>query len=162
MFYLSPCPSAACTVPCRVGTVLIYFALLWETPRPKSSLGRKHCVWHTCPYHSPSLSKVRTGTQAEAGARTMENAAYFLAPHGLLSLFLRPPGPPVIFHDGLSPATSIIKIEKTYPRANLMEAVSQLGFSFPRWLVSSYQSKGLLGQAIENAWMPTQYCPVAI
>lgn len=35
-FTSAPCPSAACTVPCSVGTVLIYFALLWETPWPKA------------------------------------------------------------------------------------------------------------------------------
>lgn len=78
----------------------------------KSSLGRKHYVWHTCPYHSLSLSKVRTGTQAEAGTRTMEECCLLSCSSWLAQLvFLHLPGPPAISHNGLSPATSIINYE---------------------------------------------------
>ena len=58
----------------------------------KSKEERKGFIWLVFPHHSPSLKKVRAGTQAEqepeagADAEAMEDATYWLAHHDLLSL----------------------------------------------------------------------------
>jgi hypothetical protein len=58
----------------------------------KSKLGRKGFIWRTLPHHCSSQKKSRQelkqGRNLETGANAeaMEGAAYWLAPHGLLSL----------------------------------------------------------------------------
>jgi hypothetical protein len=59
----------------------------------KSKLGRNGFIWLTSPQHSPSLGKSEQGPkqegrilEAEADTEAMEGAAYWPAPHGLLSL----------------------------------------------------------------------------
>ena len=56
--------------------------------RTRSKLGRKGFIWLTHTHHSPSLEEVRAGTETglELMHRSWRGAAYWLSPHGLLSL----------------------------------------------------------------------------
>jgi hypothetical protein len=53
----------------------------------RSELGRKGLIWLTLSYHCSSSKEVRAGTwRQKLVQRPRRSAAYWLAPHGLLSL----------------------------------------------------------------------------
>jgi hypothetical protein len=80
----------------------------------KSNSGRKGCV--SSDNLSPSLRAVRVGAQGRnSGRMSWRSAAYWLAPHGLFSLYSYKTQDHVprsgTAHSGLSPPTLIIKYE---------------------------------------------------
>jgi len=99
----------------------------------KSKLGKKGFIWFTLPCCSPPLKEVRDGTwRQEPMPRPWRGAAYWLAPHGLLSCFLIELR---TINSGMAPSTmgwalshqSLIKKKALEP--DLMETSSQLRFS---------------------------------
>lgn len=59
-----------------------------------NNVGRKDLVWlRTLTSHSLQEVKQSRNLEAAAGAEATEDAAYWLSPHGLLSLLSEAPGP---------------------------------------------------------------------
>jgi len=71
----------------RGEVVLVRVTIAMMKHGDQSNLGRKEFIWLTLPYHQSPLKGLRTGTsRQELMQRPWRNAAYWLAPHSLLSL----------------------------------------------------------------------------
>lgn len=97
--------------------------------------GRKEFISLMLPFHNSPYWEVRVGTHQG----TWRSAAYWIAPHDLLSLLSESIQDHMSRNGttlgGLGPLTSIINREtltKACPPANLIGAFSQLRFLLPR------------------------------
>ena len=127
--------------------VLVRVSTAELNTRTKIHVGRERFI--SLPHHCSSSKEVRTGTQTrqEPGGRSWcrqrpwKGTLYWLAPHGLLSLFSYgtqdqlPTGGTI--HSELSPSTSLInqeKAQRSCPQANLIEAFFSTEIASFKWL----------------------------
>jgi hypothetical protein len=116
-----------------VVVVVVLFAcmLVWNT-MTKSNLGKEGFIWLTLPHLCLSLKEVRTGTdragtwRQELMQRPWNEAAYWLASHGLLRLLSystqgqQPRNGPTHNVLGPSPSSIVKKIPCSHPYTQLL------------------------------------------